>query len=141
MSMTTPADMLESSVDNAATLLHKYIALHNDMAAGIDPHAEDELDMIVSPRVRVDVEGRALSTLRRDAILNTFRDKRLVLWKVCSFGHHVAFANYAWCENPRLGGLLRIRTERGRIVQMTLRPGYSRIFATYGGESAHGLSF
>jgi hypothetical protein len=105
-------------------LLQRRVDLHNRHVAA-HGHA---CPASVWDGAEMDVEGAALSPLRRAAIVQAFQRHEIVLWKVGHIGDGVAFASYAWRDHPRLGGLLRIEREGSAIRRVTLRPGYSRIF-------------
>ena len=111
------------SVD-ACDLLAHYVEAHND--AAVDGAAEPS-ELFVDG-AQVEVEGARLSKLRRAAIVEAFRRHELVLWKIGALGNDVAFANYAWRQHPRLGGIIRMQRRGNRIKRLTLRPGYSRIY-------------
>jgi hypothetical protein len=111
---------------DACDLLELYVGLHNDaIATGIDATAE-----LFAEGVEIEVEGSALSAVRRHAIIEAFRGHELMLWKIGVSDGDVAFAEYAWRSNPRLGGTIRVRGSGDQIERLTLTPGYSRTFAT-----------
>jgi hypothetical protein len=110
---------------DAGELLARYIELHNEAVHGSD----DGTAVLFTEDADMEVEGPSISKLREKIIMATFRDHELMLWKIGSLGDDVAFANYAWKVNPRIGGLVRVQTRDGLISRLTLRPGYSRIFA------------
>ncbi len=101
------------------SLLERYVKQHNASARALGPPSQP---------IPV-VEGPGICPLRADAITNAFFANEIVLWQVGTVGDDVAFANYAWRAHPRIGGLLRIQCDAERVVKVTLRPGYSRIFA------------
>lgn len=115
-----------SSAKDVEKLLESYVELHNRAAAGDDTVSVAAL-FVGGPDIAID--GTGLSSLRREAIRGAFRRHEIVLWKIGSVGDDVAFASYAWRERPRIGGLIRLSRAGGRILRLTLRPGYSRIFA------------
>lgn len=119
-------------------LLARYIEVHNEGVLGGDTEAAAEL---MCDGLEIDVEGQSLSALRRDAIIKSFREHEVVLWKIGNVGDDVAFANYAWRKHPRIGGLIRLQQENGRIRRLTLRPGYSRIFGLLSDQSDEPSAF
>lgn len=122
--------LLVSSVTNptqgAAALLERYVERHNK---ALTTH-EDDTKELFAEGVGVEVEGEALSPLRKEAIVYAFKSHELMLWKIGTVGENEAFASYAWRRNPRLGGVIRLVRGDDRITQLVLRPGYARVFAT-----------
>lgn len=121
-----------SADQDVKKLLEQYIHTHNERALRGDEGVQQQL---ASDDLEIDVEGCSLSTLRREGIVRSFREQQVVLWKIGTVGDDVAFANYAWRSHPRIGGLIRLQRENGRIRRVTLRPGYSRIFGLLDGGS------
>lgn len=107
-------------------LLERYVQLHNRAAAGV---GSELVAKLFARRPLIAIEGAGLSTLRQEAMLGAFRRHEIVLWKIGHEGEDVAFASYAWRDRPRIGGVIRLQRQGGRILRLTLRPGYSRIFA------------
>jgi hypothetical protein len=110
---------------DSCELLARYIELHNEAAGG----EEDLRTQLFADGMALEVEGDALSRLRREAILERFRSEELVLWEIGALDDGSAFAKYAWRRHPQLGGVIQVMTEGDHITRMTLRPGRSRLFA------------
>jgi hypothetical protein len=111
---------------DASDLLARYVDGHNEAARRGGAFEAGELFVA---DVEVEVEGRAISALRRHAIVAAFRRHELVLWTIGADGDDVATASYAWRDRPRLGGTIRVERNGERIGRLTLRPGYSALFA------------
>lgn len=121
----TGQPLVEAAMD-ARDLLELYVDLHNEaLATGIDATAE-----LLADGAAIEVEGKALSAVRRHAMIEAFRGNELMLWKIGITGGDEAFAEYAWRRNPRLGGTIRIQSSGDQIERLTLKPGYARTFAT-----------
>ena len=106
-------------------LLKQYIDLHNQI---VTHGSATDGDDILADDVEIDVEGSNLSRLRCQAMIRSFQEHEVVLWKIGAVGEDVAFASYAWRDHPRIGGLIRLQRRGDRVARVTLRPGYSRIF-------------
>lgn len=115
----------------ACELLASYVEKHNASVLAGDAETRDAL-FADGTVVEIEAAG-GISELRRRAIVSAFLKSELLLWHVAALGDDVAFANYAWREHPRLGGLIRMQRSGDRIRRLTLRPGYSRIFALLDG--------
>ena len=111
---------------SADKLLERYIELHNLAIVCDDRRA---VEALLADGFACEVEGPALSSLRRQAIVSSFQRQEVVLWRIGRIGDDVAFASYAWRSSPRIGGHIRIQKEGERIGRLILRPGYSRIFS------------
>ncbi|MBW2457421.1 MAG: hypothetical protein JRI68_23135 [Deltaproteobacteria bacterium] len=111
---------------DARDLLELYVELHNEaIDSGIDGTRE-----LLAEGVGIEIEGQALSAIRQHAMIEAFRGNELMLWKIGITGDDVAFAEYAWRRSPRIGGTIHVRAAEDHIEQLTLKPGYSRTFAT-----------
>jgi len=109
----------------ACELLELYVELHNESVGA----AHDRTGELLVDGAELCVAGTGLSALRRYAMIEAFRGHELMLWKVGEAGKDGAFASYAWRDNPRLGGTIRIERRGDRIASLMLRPGYARTFA------------
>jgi hypothetical protein len=117
--------MGDGKAEDTCALLALYVERHNESAR----FGERRADALFEEDAEFQIEGLTLSNLRVRAMGAAFRNNELVLWKIGAVGEDVAFASYAWRRNPRLGGLIRVQRHGRRIRRLTLRPGYSRIFA------------
>ena len=109
----------------ACELLEQYVERHNDSMGA----AKDSTHELFVESAELTVAGAGLSVLRRYAMIEAFRGHELMLWKVNTTGPRGALASYAWRDNPRLGGTIRIELDGDRIGTLLLRPGYARTFA------------
>jgi hypothetical protein len=111
---------------DASDLLARYVDLHNAAARKGEPLTAEDL---FADDSAVEVEGRGITDLRRNAIVAAFRRHELVLWTIGADGDDVAMASYAWRDRPRLGGTIKVERNGERIGRLTLKPGYSALFA------------
>ena len=116
---------VEPSSD-ASELLLWYVKAHNRAISMRLP----SLPYVLFERgAQVRVVGPGLSSLRRSAILRAFRAEPLHTWKVDAIRWDLACAPYAWKSHPRLGGVLHVELGDWLIRRLTIKPGYSRIYA------------
>lgn len=125
--MNATTTTMGTTPSSAADLLARYVRLHNVGAR--TKNYRPVVDLFAAD-AEFFIEGVSLNALRRRAMASAFRREELLLWKIASAGNDYAFANYAWKRRPRVGGILRLLMCDELIQRVTLKPGYSRIFAT-----------